>query len=143
MLHHIQTLRDILMRYFIALVHQDEGSAYGLTFPDLPGCFAASDTWDGIPAAAAEALDLWFEDQPDVEPASLDALRRRDDVVAELAAGAVLMPVPYIPADTALARVNISIERGLLRAIDETAKSRGMTRSLFLALSARRELIGA
>lgn len=53
------------------------------------------------------------------------------------------MSVPYIPADTALARVNISIERGLLRAIDETARARGMTRSSFLASSARRELTGS
>jgi len=52
------------------------------------------------------------------------------------------MPVPYIPADTAMERVNVSIERGLLRAIDEVAKSRRMTRSSFLASAARRELVG-
>lgn len=131
------------MRYYTAIVHKDEGSAYGLTFPDLPGAFAAADNWDGIPAAAAEALDLWFEDQPDVLPASMDAVRQRDDVAAELADGAVLMPVPYIAADTAVQRVNITMERGLLRAIDETAKSRGMTRSSFLASAARREMVGA
>lgn len=131
------------MQYFTALIHKDDGSAYGLTFPDLPGCFAAADNWDGIPAAAAEALDLWFEDMPDVEPASIDDIRARDDVRSELAEGAVLMPVPYISADTALARANISIERGLLRAIDEVAKERGMTRSSFIASAARRELRGA
>lgn len=131
------------MRYFTAIVHKDEDSAFGLTFPDLPGAFAAADTWEGIPAAATEALDLWFEDQPDVTPASLDQIRQRPDVVAALAERAVLMPVPYIPADTALARANISLERGLLRAIDETAKARGMTRSSFIASAARRELIGA
>lgn len=131
------------MRYYTAIVHKDEGSAYGLTFPDLPGAFAAADDWNGIPAAATEALDLWFEDMPDVAPASLEDIRRRNDVAAELAAGAVLMPVPYIPADTAVQRVNITIERGLLRAIDETAKQRGMNRSSFLASAARREMIGA
>lgn len=131
------------MRYFTAIVHKDDDSSYGLTFPDLLGCFAASDTWDGIPAAAAEALDLWFEDMPDVEPASLDDIRNHVDVAEALADGAVLMPVPYIPADTALARVNVSLERSLLRAIDETAKARGMTRSSFIASSARRELVGA
>ncbi|ATQ56191.1 type II toxin-antitoxin system HicB family antitoxin [Paracoccus yeei] len=131
------------MRYFTAIIHKDEGSAYGLTFPDLPGAFAAADDWNGIPAAAAEALDLWFEDMPDVEPASLEEIRKREDVAAELADGAVLMPVPYIPADTAVQRVNITMERGLLRAIDETAKERGMNRSSFLASAARRELIGA
>lgn len=131
------------MRYYTALVHRDEDSAYGLTFPDLPGCFAAADTWNGIPAAATEALDLWFEDQPDVPPASLDAIRQHPETAAELAAGAVLMPIPYIPADTAVDRVNITIERGLLRAIDETAKRRGMNRSSFLASAARREITGA
>jgi metal-responsive CopG/Arc/MetJ family transcriptional regulator len=35
------------------------------------------------------------------------------------------------------------MERGLLRAIDETAKARGMTRSSFLASAARRELVGS
>lgn len=131
------------MRYYTAIIHHDEGSAYGLTFPDLPGAFASADDWAGISKAATEALDLWFEDMPDVEPASLDEIRNLPDVAEELAAGAVLMPVPYIPADNAMERVNISIERGLLRAIDETAKSRGMTRSSFLASSARRELVGA
>lgn len=129
------------MRYYIAIVHQDGDSAFGLTFPDLPGCFAAADSWDAIPAAATEALDLWFDDQPDVEPSSLDALRLSQKEA--LAAGAVLLPVPYIPADTAVERVNITLERGLLRAIDETAKTRGLTRSAFLAQVARRELVGA
>jgi predicted RNase H-like HicB family nuclease len=131
------------VKYYIAIVHRDENSAYGLTFPDLPGCFAAADTWDEIPTAAAEALDLWFEDQPDVEPAALDAIRSRPEVAAELATGAVLLPVPYISADTALERVNISMERGLLRAIDQMARQRKMTRSSFLASAARRELVGA
>lgn len=131
------------MRYFTAIVHKDEGSAYGLAFPDLPGCFASADDWNAIPVAATEALDLWFEDATDVAPAPLDEIRQREDVRAALAAGASLMTVPYIPADTALERVNISMERGLLKAIDETAKARGMTRSSFLASSARRELTGA
>ena len=131
------------MRYFTAIVHQDGDSAYGLTFPDLPGCFAAADSWDDVSAAATEALDLWFEDQADAVPLPLHTIRQRRDVVDALAVGAVLMPVPYIPADTALERVNVSMERGLLRAIDETAKARKMTRSSFLASAARRELVGA
>lgn len=131
------------MYYYIALVHQDGDSAYGLSFPDLPGCFAAADKWDAISSAATEALDLWFEDQPDVEPASLDAIRKRPDVAEAMADGAVLLPVPYISADTAVERVNVTMERSLLRAIDETAKARGLTRSSFLASAARRELVGA
>ncbi|MBF5078503.1 ribbon-helix-helix protein, CopG family [Paracoccus sp. NBH48] len=131
------------MRYYIAIVHQDGDSAFGLTFPDLPGCFAAADSWDAIPAAATEALDLWFEDQPDVTPSSLDTVKKHLAVINAAATGGVLLPVPYIPADTAVERVNITMERSLLRAIDETAKARKMTRSSFLASAARHELIGA
>lgn len=131
------------MRYYTALVHQEGDSAYGLTFPDLPGCAAAADSWDAIPAAVAEALDLWFEDMPDVIPAPLDAVRARPEVVAELADGATLMHVPYIAPDSVVQRVNITMERALLRAIDQTAKARGMNRSSFLALAARHALTGA
>ncbi|WP_225028034.1 type II toxin-antitoxin system HicB family antitoxin [Xinfangfangia pollutisoli] len=87
------------MRYYTAIVHKDANSPYGLSFPDLPGCFAAADDWNEIPAAATEVLDLWFEDQPDVAPAPLDTLRQRADVAAQIAQGATLIPIPYIPAD--------------------------------------------
>lgn len=40
-------------------------------------------------------------------------------------------------------RVNVTFERGLLRAIDEAAKDRSLTRSAFLANAARREIEGA
>lgn len=131
------------MKHFVAIVHQDGDSAYALSFPDLPGAFAASDDWDGIPSAVAEALDLWFEDMPDVDPAPLSEVRGRPEVQSQINEGGVLMPVPYIPADTATERVNITMERSLLRAIDDTAKKRGMTRSSLLASAARRELVGA
>lgn len=131
------------MKLYTAIVHKDAASAYGLTFPDLPGCHAAADKWDDIPAAAAEALDLWFEDQADVEPSSIEAIRAREDVAVSLAEGGSLVTIPYISADGAPERINVSIERGLLRSIDRTAKARGMTRSAFLAAAARHEITGA
>jgi predicted RNase H-like HicB family nuclease len=130
------------MRYYIALVYNEMDASYGLRFPDLPGCYAAVGIWDEIPVAAAEAIDLWFSRNPEVDPEPLEAIRLRPDVVEAISEGAVLFPVPYIPADNTLESVSISIERGLLRAIEETAKARRMTRSAFLASSARRELLG-
>ena len=35
-------------------VHKDVGSAYGATFPDFRGCFAASDNIYGLPPGGAE-----------------------------------------------------------------------------------------
>ncbi len=83
------------MKNFFAVVHHVEAQAFGMTFPDLPGCIAASDEFAGIYRAADEALRLWFEDMPFVEPSSLHDLRAREDVQAELAAGAVLIQIPF------------------------------------------------
>lgn len=49
------------MKPFVAIVHKDRDSAYGVTFPDAPGCFSASDDMDDLFANAAEALELWAE----------------------------------------------------------------------------------
>lgn len=130
------------MHHYTLIVHKEAASAYGLTFPDIPGCFAAADEWSDIPAAAAEALDLWFEDAPMVAASSLDAILAREDVRRAISEGATLITIAYIPADGKLERVNVSMDRGLLRAIDQTADARGMTRSAFLSSLARREIAG-
>ncbi len=49
------------MKPYIVIVHKDEHSAYGMSFPDAPGCFSAADEIDDIFAMAAEALTLWAE----------------------------------------------------------------------------------
>jgi predicted RNase H-like HicB family nuclease len=41
---------------YIALVHKDEGTSYGVSFPDVPGCISAGDTFEEAVANAAEAL---------------------------------------------------------------------------------------
>ncbi|WP_017758864.1 type II toxin-antitoxin system HicB family antitoxin [Pseudacidovorax intermedius] len=47
-------------------VHKDKDSAFGLTVPDLPGCFAAADEPAGIPSAAQEAVEVHYGN--DAEP---------------------------------------------------------------------------
>ncbi len=49
------------MKPYIVLVHKDAESAYGMTFPDAPGCFSAADEPDDLFAMASEALELWAE----------------------------------------------------------------------------------
>jgi predicted RNase H-like HicB family nuclease len=44
------------MAGYIALVHKDEGKSYGVSFPDVPGCISAGDTFEQAVANAAEAL---------------------------------------------------------------------------------------
>lgn len=49
------------MKPYIVIVHKDPDSAYGMTFPDAPGCFSAADDLNDIFAMAEEALALWAE----------------------------------------------------------------------------------
>jgi predicted RNase H-like HicB family nuclease len=49
------------MKPYIGIVSKDPDSAYGIVFPDAPGCFSAADDMDEIFAMAGEALSLWTE----------------------------------------------------------------------------------
>ncbi|WP_017839830.1 type II toxin-antitoxin system HicB family antitoxin [Methylotuvimicrobium buryatense] len=48
------------MRFSVVL-HTDDGVRYGVTVPDLPGCFSAGDTLDDALASVAEAIDCHIE----------------------------------------------------------------------------------
>lgn len=49
------------MKPYIVIIHKDAESAYGMSFPDAPGCFSAADEMDDLFANAQEALELWYE----------------------------------------------------------------------------------
>ena len=42
---------------FPIVIHKDETSAYGVTVPDLPGCFSAGDTPEDAIVSAQEAIE--------------------------------------------------------------------------------------
>ena len=128
------------MKTFFALVHKDADSAFGVTFPDLPGCFSAADDLAEVMPKACEALELWFENQPLVEPSNLDAITR--DHADDLAAGAFLLAVPNLTSAGRAVRVNLSLDKGILEAIDTAARNRKLTRSAFIAEAARNEITG-
>ncbi len=54
------------MTVYIGLIHKDEDSSYGVSFPDLPGHVTAGDTLDEAVANAHELVALlhrhWRED---------------------------------------------------------------------------------
>jgi predicted RNase H-like HicB family nuclease len=124
------------MKTYIAVVHKDRDSAFGISFPDLPGCFSAADSGADIVPNACEALDLWFEDEEEVEPRGIDAIASS----VNLKGGAFLIAVPRITRSTKVERINISLERGILDAIDAAAAARKLTRSAFIAEAAKKEI---
>ncbi len=128
------------MTHYIALVHKDLDSAFGVQFPDVPGCFSAADRMDDLVGNAMEALSLWAEDEAMSEPRAIEQIVADPDIASELAAGAFLISVPFAVNDARLVTANISMERGMLKAIDAAAKRRKLTRSAFLAQAARHEI---
>lgn len=131
------------MRY-VALIHKDKDSSYGVSFPDFSGCISAGDTVDEAVANAIEALafhvgGLIADGIPIPKPRSIEAVRK-DKTLHDVLPDATFAYVPLIQDRGTARRINVSLDPGLIEAIDEAAKDRGMTRSAFLSSAARREL---
>ena len=125
--------------HYVAVIDKDPDSAYGIQFPEVPGCFSAADSFEDIVSNAIEALSLFFEDGEPVPPRGIEAVR--DEVAKNIAEGAVLMMIPYVRDRKRVVRVNLSLEKGFLDTLDEAARMRGMTRSAFVQKAAAREII--
>ena len=90
---------------------------------------------------AVEAVRLWAEDaiadgEPLPQPRSVETLRADPEIAEAIAEGAALAIVPLLLDAGRPAKANLSIDAGLLAAIDEAAEARGLTRSAFLATAA-------
>ena len=132
------------MRY-IAFIHKDPDSIYGVSFPDVPGCISAGDTIDEAVRNAVEALSghirmLEADGDPVPSPRDFDAIMNDPDL-AEDREGAMTTVVPLLRDRGSSTRINVSLDLGLLEAIDAVARERGQTRSAFLASAARREIV--
>jgi predicted RNase H-like HicB family nuclease len=132
------------MARYIALIDGKAG-AYGVIFPDLPGCTAMGKTMDDALTNAAEALRDWAEVTEESHgktprPRALEALRRDPEVKAALASGAGIAMVPLVRETGKSVKANLSIDSGVLAAIDEEAGRRNLTRSSFVEMLARTTL---
>jgi predicted RNase H-like HicB family nuclease len=130
---------------YIAFIHKDPDSIYGVSFPDLPGCISAGDTIDEAVRNAVEALSghirmLEADGDPVPSPRDFDAIMNDPDI-ADDREGAMTTVVPLVRDRGSSTRINVSLDLGLLEAIDAAARERGQTRSAFLASAARREII--
>lgn len=126
------------MRPYIALIHKDQGSDFGVSFPDLPGCVTAGKTLDDARELALEALVLHLEGMSEdgeaiPEPSSLEAIM---SIRENREAVAYLVDVPKISIRAV--RINVTLPADVLDEIDSFAQSHGLSRSGFLALAAKK-----
>jgi predicted RNase H-like HicB family nuclease len=128
------------MRSYIALIHKDADSDYGVSFPDLPGLITAGSDLDEARQMAVEALGFHLrgliEDGEALpEPSSLEAIMSDPDNRQ----GVAVLVFAQAPAAKAV-RVNITLPEDTLQAIDRYAEDHGFTRSGFLAVAAKKVL---
>ncbi len=126
------------MSNYIAVVHKDPDSDYGVSLPDFPGCITAGSTIDEAKDMAREALSLhikgMLEDGEKIpEPSSLEDVMA-DPENADAIAFLVVTTPDLKPKSV---RVNIIVPENTLRQIDAMAKKRGMSRSSFLVHAAQ------
>ena len=124
---------------FTVVLHTDDGQHYGVTVPDLPGCFSGGDGVEDALESVLEAIDLHVETLLEAG----NALPQRQPIATHQAnpdyAGGVWAVVDapvekyFGPAD----KINITVPRLILARLAEYAKRHGMSRSGFLVEAAR------
>ncbi|MEA2879212.1 MAG: hypothetical protein QOF14_4408 [Hyphomicrobiales bacterium] len=89
------------MAHYIALIHKDADSCYGVSFPDVPGVITTGDTIDEAMRKAVEVLTFAAEDWSDLAGERFPAARTIDELCAdpEFEASAVDAVVAAIPFD--------------------------------------------
>lgn len=125
------------MRYPIVL-HKDPDSDYGVTVPDLPGCFSAGTTTDEALGGAVEAIECHLEGMlADGEtipvPQPIEEHQKDPDYAGGVWA---LVDVDLSKLSGKAKRVNITLPERVLALVDKYATDIGETRSGFIAQAA-------
>ena len=132
-------MKKLKVTYF-GVVHKEKRSAYGVSFPDFPGCISAGDTLEEAVIQAQEALVLhihgMIEDGESIPEAS-----KIDDITHEVKPLAIV-PVAVAVPSLRVKRYNIAARDTDMKKIDRFLKQRGRSRdrSEFLISSALREI---
>jgi predicted RNase H-like HicB family nuclease len=122
---------------YIAYLHKDRKSDFGVSFPDFPGCVTAGRTLEEARRKAEEALALHIQGMAEdgdaiPKPSKLDEITDDPD-----RKGAVAILVNANLEKTV--RVNITARESQIAKIDRLAEQAGMSRSAYIVRSAIQE----
>lgn len=128
------------MSQYIGLIHKEDDSDYGVSFPDFPGVVTAGTDLDDARAMAEEALAFHIEGlvadgEAVPEPSSLEAVMS----APENRDGVAILVAVRSEARRAV-RVNVTLPEDVLQQIDTYAEQHGFTRSGFLASAAKKAI---
>lgn len=124
------------------VLHAENG-VFGVSFPDFPGCITGGDSEEEALRKADDVLTFHVAgmvEDGDALPTSrtLDALRADPEVRSALETGTLFLARYELPRKAV--RINISMDEGLIEAVDRAAERVSQSRSAFLADAARRRL---
>ena len=125
------------MKYPV-LIHKESSSDFGVTVPDLPGCYSAGTTMEDALESAQEAVlthveGLLMDQEPIPTPSSVESLLPEWN---EKGAVWALVPVDLSALSKKAKRINITVPENLLRKIDAFAMKDGDSRSGLLVTAA-------
>ena len=119
---------------YTALVDGREG-AYGVVFPDLPGCVAMGYTVEDALINAEDALrDYTLDADQDGEVLPEPSPFQSIDVPK----GSQLVSMPLIRVSGRKVRANLTLDEGVAEFINSEARRRKMTRTAYITWMARR-----
>lgn len=123
------------MRFPIAIEAGDKKHAWGVTVPDLPGCFSAGDTLEEAMDQTREAILLHVEGLLDDEqsiptPQAIEIYRNKREYKGRIWA---LVDVDLSQLEDVTERINITLPRRVLNKLDAAARAAGETRSGYIA----------
>lgn len=120
---------------FPMIVFKSETSSYGGMLPDFPGCYPMGETLDELLADVQGAVETWMDgEDPAIfpVPSSLEAVQGSEDATGRVL---VLAEVDTAFLESATERINITVPRYALSAIDRLAKAQGLSRSAYMVKS--------
>ncbi len=129
---------------FPVVIHKDTDSDYGVTVPDLPGCFSAGETMDEALSQVVEAIELHLDgmlqdDKPLPTPQPMEHHQNNPAYAGGVWA---IVAVDLSKISGRARRVNITLPERLLTIMDQYATKHGETRSALIA-QATMEFIAA
>lgn len=129
------------MMNYIAVVHKEDASDFGVSFPDFQGCITAGKDIDEAKDMAQDALALHIQGLLE-DGEQLPIPSRLEDIMADsdYADATAYLVVSVPDAKPRTVRVNITLPEMTLKQIDAAAKKHGMSRSSFLVHAAKNSL---
>ncbi|MGH9597345.1 MAG: type II toxin-antitoxin system HicB family antitoxin [Edaphobacter sp.] len=130
------------MMEYIAYLHKEKSSDFGVSFPDFPGCITAGKTLEEARKLAVEALKLHMEGMIE-DGEALPEASTLDQLAKDPAMKGAVAFLVSVEAPEKTVRVNITARDSQIEVIDMLARAAGMNRSSYMVQSAMLGVVGS